>query len=75
MARAHGSEYDDIPTLVKRANDLFVQRFKYEATVFVCSPGRVNLIGGKWSISKQCQVSEKPSICQLRYFYMKLNNL
>jgi galactokinase len=40
-------ENEDIPTLVKRANDLFMQRFKYEASVFVCSPGRVNLIGGK----------------------------
>ncbi|XP_046463941.1 galactokinase-like [Daphnia pulex] len=38
-------ENEDIPTLVKRANDLFMQRFKYEASVFVCSPGRVNLIG------------------------------
>ena len=40
-------EYEDIPTLVKRANYLFLQRFKYEATVVVCSPGRVNLIGGE----------------------------
>jgi galactokinase len=40
-------EYEEIPTLVKRANDLFLQRFNYNASVVVCSPGRVNLIGGK----------------------------
>nr|CAH0112930.1 unnamed protein product [Daphnia galeata] len=38
-------EYEEIPTLVKRANDLFLQRFNYNASVVVCSPGRVNLIG------------------------------
>lgn len=40
-------ECEDISSLVKRASDFFLQRFKYEGTVVVCSPGRVNLIGGQ----------------------------
>lgn len=43
-------ECEDITSLAKRASALFFRRFEYEGTVVVCSPGRVNLIGGQLCI-------------------------
>ena len=39
------SDLEDVSSLVERATTLFREKYEYDPSVVVCSPGRVNLIG------------------------------
>ena len=46
------SDLEDVSSLVERATTLFREKYKYDPSVVVCSPGRVNLIGNWLTHSK-----------------------